>query len=172
MAGAWKAQMASAAIGLFVLGLLIGKNAVVEPARYQLTNLRAKQDSEQRKAEALSQVAQLESRVAGYRGVLLERRDVSAFIESINRMADESGVSLASVTPMSLEKLERGYIKIPIQIELKCRYHHIGRFVSRIESSPVFIKIESLRIQKQSEGTEEEDSLSISMILNGFSRAS
>ena len=146
----------------------MGNNLLLQPKDRELQQLRTQQDKERQKSESLAKVAQLEQSMDKYNAAFLERHDVSALIEAVNRMGEESGVNLSSVIPLPAEAVEKLYVKLPIQVELHCSYHQLGRFLSRIESASMFIKVEALSIENRVNYATRAPEMLISVSLSAF----
>jgi type IV pilus assembly protein PilO len=69
------------------------------------------------------------------RRVLPEDAEIPAFLQDLNRLAELSGLEIATVEPRPEEPDER-YTKIPVALEISGRYHQVAKFfynVSRLE---------------------------------------
>ena len=134
------------AIGTALAGGIVGNNVMTGPLRARLAQAEKERVLERRKTEALTRVAELEQAVARYRPQLLAAREASAVIEAVNRMAEESSITLTSVTPVRPETTG-GYVRVPVQVEVRCSYHQLGRFLSRVESASRFLNVDAVRVK-------------------------
>lgn len=171
-----KMQPLAITLGLALAAFMVGRNMVIQPAKSMVMRLKMEKQTEERKGQAIGRIADFERQINAGQSGLLPKTDASAFIEMLNRMAEDSGVSLTSVTPFPVEKMG-SYARLPIQVEMRCSYHQVGRFLSKLESSSTFIKVEVLQIRQPPEvrtaesAEPEEPKLSVVILLNGLSRA-
>ena len=155
------------AVGLCLGVFLIGQKLFVDPARSQLRSLRQELETEKRKSEILRRIVQLESTINGTRASLLEKRDAAPLIDAVNRLAEESTLTLVSVTPQPPQK-QGQYDRLPIEVELQCTYHQLGRFLSRIESSKRFLRVDSVKMEERRDPSNAIPGLLVTLILSGY----
>ena len=69
----------------------------------------------------------------------------ATLIQTINQIAQQSGMTLSSVTPIEAEKQDTT-IQYSLLIESDCTFHELGRFISKIESYEKFLKIGEMNV--------------------------
>ena len=85
--------------------------------------------------------------VKEFRGRLVGPDELKSVRSRIIYIARRSNVTLSSVVlSSSEEKFGWGLAKIPIKVRLQGRYHDIGSFISRLESSEKLFIVDDLRI--------------------------
>lgn len=74
-------------------------------------------------------------------------RSVSWLLNEVSDMATKEGVEISSVKPGAPENRGR-YTKIYVAIDAICTYGQLGRFISRVESSEKFLRMENINIKR------------------------
>lgn len=128
--------------------LIAGWSFVVKPELNAAAKIRAEKNDYRERVGLVSKIADAEKRLAALHGRLPEKAEISWLIETINKLADDAGISLLSVTPVSREPFE-GYYRLPVRIDIECSYHQLGDFVSRVENSPRFLSVRAMRVEGQ-----------------------
>jgi len=80
--------------------------------------------------------------------LLMQEEEIPHLLETISKMAKESGVKIVGIKPAPAPRAgERRDTKGPIAREVsilitaKCGFHELGEFLSRIENSEKFVKV-------------------------------
>jgi hypothetical protein len=83
--------------------------------------------------------------------------DISLYMEALSRIANETGVKIIAIKPtghLRPETPEEDKSKTPppyrteyFEITAMSAYHALGRFLARIETNPVFIKVLKMKIE-------------------------
>jgi len=83
------------------------------------------------------------------------REGVPLILESISRIAGNSGVTIDQIIPNPggqneiLQNDERKYYSLPINIIGKCDYHDLGRFLNALEKGDILFKVKTFNIISQ-----------------------
>ncbi|MFA4991822.1 MAG: type 4a pilus biogenesis protein PilO [Candidatus Omnitrophota bacterium] len=72
---------------------------------------------------------------------------VSWLVAEVSDMASKEQLEVSSITPGSPEDY-RVYTKVYVTMEVISAYHQLGRFISRVESSEKFLRIESIGMKR------------------------
>ena len=143
-------------VGLALASAAAGYHFIVAPANKQWVAFNLQKITQAKKKEALDEIRTLQTRLDVYRPQLAENSDFSWFIETVNEVAQKSGLTLISAAP-SQDEPKGDYRKLVMRVEASGGYHDVGRFVSFIESCPRFIKVQQLALSagagKTAEGT-------------------
>lgn len=84
--------------------------------------------------------------------VQLPRRDqLSVLLGEIQRYASEAGVTLHRIQPGEPVS-ERTHEVLPVRLEVTSSYHGVGRFVDRIERSPLLMQVRGVQLSALPEG--------------------
>ncbi len=138
-------------VSLLLAGFMLANNIIVSPFVSKLKSLYSEQTGINYKRQLVQEIGGLDKKLGSYKSSFPENKQVSWFIEELNKMAEQSSVSLTSIAPVNDEN--RGdYQKSIMKLETQCTYHELGDFVSRIESSSRFIKISGFRAELITEG--------------------
>lgn len=100
------------------------------------------------KQAALKEIADLENRLRSYEPLLSKTRQADWIIETVSRLAAETGLSLVSATPQNFLGENTEFQKISLSVEAGGGYHNLGRFVEKIENYRPLIKIVNLRVSR------------------------
>ncbi len=171
MMGAWlkdtrhKIIVMTAAI--FLLGAITGKRFLIDPDFKTLKNLANQITAESHKEEALKAILNLENKIKSYERYSSKTDDSSWLIETVNRLAKESGVAVMSLTPQPTETGE-SLNKLVLRVEALCGYHELGNFASRIESEARFIKISEVKAQSRTGSQASGQVLTVTMSIAAY----
>lgn len=144
--------LTSAAVLLITL---VSARSIFQNQRERIQTLRTKIAEEQEKNEILSKIETQEGKI-GYYGLRLPReRNVEWLRKEVTELAKQAQIKIVSVEPQAPR--DKGiYIQLPVKMVLDCSYHQLGSFISKLESSKEFIKLDSLRF-KIAEKSEKEE---------------
>jgi type IV pilus assembly protein PilO len=95
-------------------------------------------------------IAQMESDIAYFERRLPNDPDAPELFDLLKRLGLESGirfVNLKGQPPIMKDVAEISYTEIPMDLEFVGDYHSMGAFISKIEGSDRFAKIDSLDIR-------------------------
>ena len=97
-----------------------------------------------------------------------KERGVSWLISEVSEMASREDIEMTSITPSMPQEIEN-YTKFYVVIDIVCTYFQLGTFISYVESSEKFMKIEEVYIKRldMDKGFNKESSKYDSFDLNG-----
>lgn len=98
--------------------------------------------------------------------VLPEDAEYHAFLSSVQTVANLVGVELAGWTPRE-EVPEQFYARVPMQLELRGRFHHLAKFFYNVGQSERIINMENISI-KSPVVRDGEVYLSVSVLATAF----
>lgn len=106
--------------------------------------------AEARKAEFayqkdLAELADRQQRQRELNKVLPVTSEYPAFLSAIQNVANVSGVELVAWTP-SPEVPEQFYVRVPMKLELKGRYHQIAKFFYGVSQLDRIINLENVNL--------------------------
>ncbi|MBU1146868.1 MAG: type 4a pilus biogenesis protein PilO [Candidatus Omnitrophica bacterium] len=82
-----------------------------------------------------------------YEKRLPEGRSVSWLLSQVSDMASGENIEIASIKPGTPEK--RGlYTRLYVEMDITSTYHQLGRFMSKIESSEKFLRVERINTKR------------------------
>ena len=130
-------------------------------------------EAQQRQQEYLActqELAQREAIDRQNKRILPERAEIAAFLQDLNRLSELSGLQMQLVEPRP-EEAQEYYVRIPVNLKLKGRYHQLAKFfynVSRLERA---INMENVRLTEPVVAGEEV-TLSVDVLATTFRRPS
>lgn len=98
--------------------------------------------------------------------VLPEQAEYHAFLSSVQGVANLVGVELAAWTPKA-EVPEQFYARVPMQLELRGRFHQLAKFFYNMGNSERIINMENISLKKP-ELRDGEVFLSVSVLATAF----
>lgn len=135
----------SVAIG--IIALMTGLVFIYKPFMDRTTSLRSEILRERDKNILIGKIRTLGKYLKVYDKRLPKDASVSWLIGELSDMASKEHVELSSITPGSPEDYEF-YTKLYVIMDTISTYHELGRFLSRIESSDRFLRIENIYIKR------------------------
>lgn len=82
---------------------------------------------------------------------------VPALLEDISRMANQNNVKIMQIKPIREPKAKQApkefssYSGLNITLDLSCGYHNLGKFVSDIENSKIFMSLLKLSVAQSAD---------------------
>lgn len=148
---------------VFFLAIFIGVAFIYRPFISKKIFLKNKIVEERKRNLYLAQIKLLKEHVDFYEERLPEQKSVSWLLEEVSRLASENGLNLISIKPEAQED-KGGFIKLPIRIKANLTYHVLGKFLSNLESSKKFIKVENIQLRRVEEvrGDKKDKSFKVS----------
>jgi type IV pilus assembly protein PilO len=77
--------------------------------------------------------------------ILPPTAEIPAFLDDLNRLAELSGLETGSVQPLG-EVTEQFYIRVPVTLSLRGRYHQLAKFFYNISRLERAINMEDIRL--------------------------
>lgn len=152
------------------LGVLWVSNAFfLAPIKGKIERLKKEKAVESEKSEIVESLASIEEKLAQRQRYLLGHPDTALVIEIINKIGEESGMELSSITPQRVEK-KGPYARIPIQVESRCTWHELGEFSSRLEESSPFMKFDRINLQGLEEKEQSGKSIMVKLVISAFAK--
>ena len=93
----------------------------------------------------------LQSKIDYYEKKLPSQKEIPKLLEHLSEIANQAGVKIVGIKPVDVageKRIEEDiYQETPINIDAKCGYHQLGRFIQELESADRFMKIDDIRIK-------------------------
>jgi type IV pilus assembly protein PilO len=100
--------------------------------------------------------------------VLPPDAEIASMLQELNRIAEISGLTIDMVEPRA-EKSDKFYYKIPVNLQLRGRYHQLAKFFYNVSRLQRAINMENITISEpKSQG--EEMVLRVSVLATTFRR--
>ena len=77
--------------------------------------------------------------------ILPERAEIPAFLDTLNRLAELSGLSMGSVRP-SPEIGEEFFIRVPVELIITGKYHQLAKFFYNVSRHERAINMENIKL--------------------------
>jgi len=115
-------------------------------------SMREAQNRQQQYLELSQQLANREAIDRENKRVLPERAEIASFLQDLNRTAELSGLDMRRVEPQP-EEAESLYVRIPVSLAVRGRYHQLAKFFHNVSSLERAISMENIHLLRQSEAT-------------------
>ena len=140
---------------IIVITLAIGGWGIFRPFLNRGKSLRREILHERDKNIVLGKMAVLDEYLRIYDKRIPKNRNVSWLLGELTEAAKKEGIDIVSITPSDPE--DRGiYIKLSVTMEIRSDYNQLGRFISMIESSKKFFRVEKCYITEYHPDSKEE----------------
>lgn len=100
---------------------------------------------ETNKNEVVERISVVEKELQPYKSFFSEKQEAE-IINTISNLARDMGVKIISLTPSQVTK-EGEFIKRSFDLACDASYHNLGKFVGKLETCPLFIRIEDLNME-------------------------
>ena len=125
----------------------IGYYAIHVPAQNEVRLIQTQIAEEQTSQGTKGDVAALLAHIERYRARLPEEVDPSWLAQEVVARAQKIGVQLTSITQDAPQQLDQ-YTRLAVNLQLTASYHQLGAFLDEVESSPYFIRVERLSVDR------------------------
>ncbi|MDO8602949.1 MAG: type 4a pilus biogenesis protein PilO [Candidatus Omnitrophota bacterium] len=132
---------------IIVLTLITGILFIYTPFASKNKSLRADILKERDKNVLIGRIRALSKYIKIYDKKIPEGGSVSWLLGEVSNIASSEQVEVSSIKPGNPEGYGL-YTKLSVAVDLISTYSQLGNFVSRIESSEKFLKIESINIKR------------------------
>ncbi len=130
---------------LIVFVSLLMARSIYQKQTAEIKNIQKDIAEEQQKGAVLTRIAVAEGIIKRYSQYLPSTEDNRWLLEQLGDIADQTGVSLLSISPR-LPKGADKYVSLSVDAEIRCDYNQLGNFISKLESSPQLIRLDSLQL--------------------------
>ena len=132
------------------------------------SELQTAQQRQTRYRELAQEIAVREAQDRQNQRVLPEQAEMSAFLQDIDRIAELSGLSVQVVEPRPEEPQDL-YVRLPVTLQLRGRYHQIAKFFYNVSNLERAINMENL-VLAEPESENDEIQLSVNVLATTFRR--
>ena len=95
--------------------------------------------------------------------------EIPAFLDDLNRLAELSGLQMEQVTP-SPEVTEQFYVRVPVALRVRGRYHELEKFFYNISRLERAINMEDIRVNMAERQASGEVQLAVNVHATTFRR--
>lgn len=139
-------KMALLSIAIFLVACLIGYNFIYKPGTKKDSQIRLEISTQEEVNRLLSEIQQFQQKVQSLHERQAAEHNTDWLLTNITKIAKECEVKISSIQPKSSIPRDR-YVIIICQASAESTYHRLGEFISRLESSKEFIKVDSLNLK-------------------------
>ena len=140
-------KIAILSAGIIVGTLIVGSVFIYLPFLNRNKSLRAQILQERDKNALTGEIRALGRHLRVYEKMVLEEAGVSWLLRMVSDMASQEQLEVSSIRPDAPEDWDL-YTRIYVTMDVVSTYHRLGRFISRVESSEKFLKVESINIKR------------------------
>lgn len=135
-------------IVMVVIVLIFGGRLIYANRSEQLNSVYAGQ----KKAQLCNEIGKLREKYDSYENNLPEVKETAWLLGEVAKIANQNRIKLQSIQPKPMVR-EKDIIRFAISLSIRCTYHELGGFISRLESSKKFIHVD--RFNVNSKGSDE-----------------
>jgi Tfp pilus assembly protein PilO len=135
-------------IAMAVFSVWYGYNKIYIPIKNAINSMKSDLSQEGVNADILKRLVALDEQLGRYQKVFARGADVPWLVDRISSAAVASGLTVASLESKPLVR-KKQFFYSRANLTATGTFHQLGDFVSKLESSKEFIKIEKLVFKKQ-----------------------
>ncbi len=130
-----------AGVTIFVLILVWGGRFIYEKSNTRLKKLKI----QRQRVRLENKVGVKLDELSKIRKKMTVIQESSRFLAEVAKIAGQLNLKLKAISALPREK-RNDFIKLSVSLEVDTTYHELGLFVSKIESSDVFMSIDKLEL--------------------------
>lgn len=132
----------------------VGHQTIYRDYRRTMTVLRAQLTDYQQTQGSRVQVAQSLQEIERLRKRFPQNLETEWLLREISRLAEEAHLQLTTILPTSPKKVlgVEEVMTLSVALEFTASYHQLGKFLSILESAPVFIRVDELILARNEQG--------------------
>jgi type IV pilus assembly protein PilO len=131
------------------------------------SDLAALRQSEFAYQKDLAELKDKEQKQRELNKVLPETSDLPAFLSAIQTVANVSGVTLQSWTPME-EVRQQFYARVPMKLQLRGRFHQVAKFFWGVGQLDRIINVENITLGLANGGQKDDTTLRVGCLTTAF----
>lgn len=137
-------------IALGLISLWFGYNKICKAGIASIQQMKAQVPEENLKTDVLRRTEVLQNTIESYKGYFAKETDVLWLIDKVSSLAKKSGLEVISLSPRPVVSLSN-FLYGNVSLTATGSFHQLGDFVSAIESSSEFMRVEDLSFKKDKE---------------------
>ncbi len=132
---------------IILVAIMVAKG-IYEGQEKKIFALREQQANELKKNKILEEISTLEKKVKVFKETI-NNKDINSVINTVGSLAKDSSVTIISFKPQQ-ERDYPAYVIYSFDLYIAAnKYHHIGKFISALESSSDIYIIEKISMDTQ-----------------------
>ena len=98
---------------------------------------------------------------------ILMRRNLTRILKQLAEPTEKHNIRIISMKPTEEEKANPDslYQSLPIEMEMRCRYVDLGRYLEDLKNRPLLLNVENLQIRREEK---EAPILSVHLVLTAY----
>jgi len=136
-----------ASVIIVLLTLVTGLVFIYRPFASKNKSLRADILREREKNILIGKIRAISKYLKVYDKRIPEAEGVSWLLGEVSNMASRHGIEISSIKPGNPEDYGL-YTKMFVIVDVACAYNQLGGFISAMESSEKFLKVESINLKR------------------------
>ena len=151
-------------ITIVILALLLGRSIYQQQIKVA-DSLKQRKETEEKRNIVLKEIKQLEKKIQGYNN-FVNRKDISVAMNIMSEIARDFSLNVISIKPEAQEEkptYTRHFFALKLETD---NYHHLGKFISKLESRSELYSVESLRINPVYSADQQKKWLNIDLTVS------
>lgn len=132
------------------VGFLLGVSLVVAPSTIRKQECEKILSDTQMKSDVVGKIVALEQKLGTLEGPFLNPRDEDWLQRRVTELAEQTNVKVLSMEPQPRE-MNAGFQRITVRAEVRASYHGIGDFLSALEGSSEYLKVDTVQAVRAGE---------------------
>ncbi len=123
----------------------IGKKFIYQPRLKTIEQIQLRIEKQAQKNDLLQDIVALKKGIDSYSERMPPNEEITWVVDEISKLSKDSGIELLSLEPQAVED-KGSYYRLPLELDIECSYHQLGNFLSRIENSPKFMRLDNFKL--------------------------
>ncbi|MFA5362343.1 MAG: type 4a pilus biogenesis protein PilO [Candidatus Omnitrophota bacterium] len=143
----------AANIAVIVISLIVA-NRIYGMQNANTAVINGKIKTESSRNAILADISRAEKQMGAIKK-LVNKKDMNSIVGNLQTIARDNSITIVSLKPQS-EKPLADYTRYPYNFSITGTYHKIGKFISKLESSPDIYMIENINFRTSTD-TKDKD---------------
>ncbi len=148
-------------IAMALFSLWYGYNKIYVPTKNAIKQMKANLSQEGINTDISRRLVALEEQLSGYQHAFARGADVPWLVDKISNAAVASGLNVASLDSRPLTR-KKQFIYSRTDLTATGTFHQLGDFISQLESSKDFVRVEKLTFKKN------KDLIKAEMVISAY----
>jgi len=142
---------------MFIITIIIGYNYIYKPQIERIDDKKAQLEKEIEKNKIAYEIHGLQREINEYVKYFPKASDATWLVSQVTNKVKKSRIELLSVKPEDVKRF-KNYDIMSVKLQIRSTYHNLGDFISKMESSKDFMRVNSVKILKYKRSETESDS--------------
>lgn len=120
------------------------------------------------KEKLAKEVEDIQDKINFYEERLPKKTDIPKVLDELIKIGKKSKITFVSLEPQAINKIQVGqsekvYLRMPMELKLKAKYHNFASFVNDVENLDHFMRVDDVKIVADKDhGSMHDISLTVS----------